>query len=88
MDHSIREPVLADVAGWLADHASVRLVAVNGRSAERFLKRALRSRTVSPSVQIVVLPSTSPAYAAMPIGEKVRRWGVLREFALSAVTQS
>jgi hypoxanthine-DNA glycosylase len=88
MDHSIRDPVLADVAGWLASHTSVRLVAVNGRTAERFLKRALRSRTVSPSVQIVVLPSTSPAYAAMPIGEKVRRWGVLREFARSAVTRS
>jgi TDG/mug DNA glycosylase family protein len=81
MDQTIRDPVLADVAGWLEAHPSVRLVAVNGRTAERFLKRALRGRAVAPSVRIIVLPSTSPANAATSYEEKRRRWGVLSDYA-------
>jgi double-stranded uracil-DNA glycosylase len=81
MDHTIRDPVLADVAGWLDSHPSVRLVAVNGRTAERFLKRALRGRAVAPTVRIEVLPSTSPANAATRFEEKLRLWSVVRDHA-------
>ncbi|MEN6517361.1 MAG: DNA-deoxyinosine glycosylase [Methanospirillum sp.] len=88
MDHTIRDPVLADVAGWLAAHPSVRLVAVNGRTAERFLKRALRGRAVAPSVRIAVLPSTSPANAGTRFQEKVCSWSVLREYARDPLTRS
>lgn len=88
MDHTIRDPVLADVAGWLEGHPSVRLVAVNGRTAERFLKRAMRGRALPPSVLIAVLPSTSPANASTRLDEKVRRWRVLREYARGPVTRS
>ncbi len=88
MDHTIRDPVLADVAGWLEAHPSVRLVAVNGRTAERFLRRALRGRAVPPSVRIEVLPSTSPANAAVPFPEKLRAWSVLSDYARPPVTRS
>jgi TDG/mug DNA glycosylase family protein len=81
MDQTIRDPVLADVAGWLEAHPSVRLVAVNGRTAERFLKAALRGRAVAPSVRIEVLPSTSPANASTSYEEKRRRWSVLSDYA-------
>jgi len=88
MDHTIRDPVLADVAGWLGTHPTVRLVAVNGRTAERFLKRALRGRAVPDSVRIAVLPSSSPANAGTTFGEKVRRWSVLRDYARAPLTRS
>ncbi len=88
MDHTIRNPVLADVAGWLAAHPSVRLVAVNGRTAERFLKRALHDRAVAPSVRIAILPSTSPANAGTRFEEKLRSWSVLREYAWTPFTRS
>lgn len=88
MDHTIRDPVLADVAGWLAAHPTVRLVAVNGKTAERFLHRALRGRGVPPSVAIEVLPSTSPANAAVGFEEKLRRWSVVRDQARPPVTRS
>ena len=81
MDHTIRDPVLVDVAAWLEAHPSVRLVAVNGRTAERFLKRALRGRAVAPTVRIAVLPSTSPANAGTRFEEKVRLWSVVRDHA-------
>jgi len=88
MDHTIRDPVLADVAGWLEVHPSVRLVAVNGRTAERFLKRALRGRAIPLSVRIAVLPSTSPANSGTNFEEKVRRWSVLRDYARDPLTRS
>ena len=81
MDHTIRDPVLIDVAGWLEAHPSVELVAVNGRTAERFLKRALRGRTIGPDVRIAGLPSTSPANAGTTFEEKLRLWSVVRDHA-------
>lgn len=88
MDHTIRDPVLADIAGWLDARPSVGLVAVNGRTAERFLKRALRGRTVAPTVRIAVLPSTSPANAGTRFEEKLRLWSVVGEYARDPVTRS
>ncbi len=81
MDHTIRDPVLTDVAGWLAAHPSVGLVAVNGRTAERFLHRALRGRTVGPHVRVAGLPSTSPANAGTTFDEKLQLWSVVRDHA-------
>ena len=81
MDHTIRDPVLADVAGWLEAHPSVELVAVNGRTAERFLKRAFRGRTIGPHVRIAGLPSTSPANAGTTFEEKLRLWSVVADHA-------
>jgi G:T/U-mismatch repair DNA glycosylase len=81
MDHTIRNPVLVDIAAWLEAHPSVRLVAVNGRTAERFLKRAFRGRAVSPTVRIASLPSTSPANAGTRFEEKLRLWSVVRDHA-------
>ena len=88
MDTTIRNPVLADVAGWLSKRPTIRLVAVNGRTAERFLKRALRGKVVEPSVRIAVLPSTSPANAGTSFEEKLRRWSVLCEHARDVATLS
>lgn len=81
MDHTIRDPVLNDVAGWLAARPSVGLVAVNGRTAERFLHRALCGRTVGPHVRIAGLPSTSPANAGTTFEEKLHLWSVVRDHA-------
>ena len=81
MDHTIRDAVLTDVAGWLEAHPSVGLVAVNGRTAERFLQRALSGRTVGPHVRIAGLPSTSPANARTTFDEKLHLWSVVRDHA-------
>ena len=81
MDHTIRDPVLTDVAGWLEAQPSVMLIAVNGRTAERFLKRALHGRAVAPCVRIAGLPSTSPANASTAFEEKLRLWSLVRDHA-------
>ncbi len=88
MDHTIWQPVLNDIAGYLKAHPAVRLVAVNGRTAERFLKRATRGKTLPDGVRIEVLPSTSPANAGTRPDEKLRRWSVIGAYARPPVTRS
>jgi double-stranded uracil-DNA glycosylase len=66
-----------DLGSFLKDHPRIQLVAVNGQKAAAILDRlplnhpALLSR--------LLLPSTSPAHAALPIGEKVLAWSVVRD---------
>ncbi len=65
--------VVNDFAGFFAAHTQLRLIAFNGAAAARLFAR--HRVAVPEGVRLVTLPSTSPAFAAMPAGEKVRRWG-------------
>jgi hypoxanthine-DNA glycosylase len=69
-DSRIRDPVLNDIAGFAHDHPTLRLVALNGSTSGRLYRHLAEV----PDLPSVVLPSTSPAYAAMPFAEKVERW--------------
>jgi len=82
MDSTIQEPALNDVRGLLAAHPTIRLVAANGRTAERFLKRSLGGMGPPPGVTVVSLPSTSPANARESFQKKVLRWQVIRDYAV------
>ena len=73
-DSRIRDPVPNDSAGFVRAHPSVRLVALNGSTAGRLYHRLAEV----PGIPSVVLPSTSPANAAVTFAEKVRQWGIVR----------
>lgn len=67
-----------DFTGFFASHPHIRQIGFNGRkSAELF------GRLVAPGLDsvppTVTLPSTSPAFAAMPVAEKLERWRTLLE---------
>jgi TDG/mug DNA glycosylase family protein len=74
-DNRIKDPVLNDVAGLLVAHPSIRLIACNGGASAR---HAAQLR-LPGNVPLIRLPSTSPAYAAMSLEEKIARWSVLRQ---------
>jgi TDG/mug DNA glycosylase family protein len=74
-DSRIRNPVPNDIAGFVRVHPSVRLVALNGSTAGRLYHRFAEVEEL-PSV---ILPSTSPANAAVTFAEKVKRWEVVRD---------
>ncbi|PJJ99116.1 DNA-deoxyinosine glycosylase [Lysobacteraceae bacterium NML91-0213] len=65
--------VVNDFGAFLAMHPHITLVALNGGTAAR-----LFARQVAPSLPrqpaTVGLPSTSPAYAAMRLEEKLDAW--------------
>lgn len=75
-DSRIRNPVLNDIAGLLARHPTIRLVACNGSAAATYAS-GLR---LPDSVPLLRLPSTSPAYAAMSLEDRIARWSVLSRY--------
>ncbi|MBW8754654.1 MAG: DNA-deoxyinosine glycosylase [Sphingomonadales bacterium] len=76
LDAAIREAEHAPLAELVATLPALRAVAFNGGTSARIGRKLL---TDAP-VRLVDLPSSSPAYAAMPFAEKRRRWLELQEF--------
>jgi TDG/mug DNA glycosylase family protein len=62
-----------DFGIFLKTHANIELIAFNGKKAEQ-LFRALVPTEHFQHVRLHSLPSTSPAYAAMPFSGKLELW--------------
>ena len=76
LDAAIREAepnALTDLAASLPD---LRAVGFNGAASAKIGTAQLACAPLA----LVPLPSSSPAYASMPLEEKERRWARLREF--------
>ena len=63
-----------DFARFFARHPDVRRVGLNGRKAEDLYRRLVLPTLDAPSQELVSLPSTSPAHAAMPFDKKLEIW--------------
>lgn len=76
-----------DVAGLLAAQPTIRAVCFNGRLAEQaFARHVLPALPpgVAARLHFHPLPSTSAAYAAMPLAQKVEQWRVLLHYVTPA----
>ena len=63
-----------DFNKFFREHRAIERVCFNGRKAADMFRRFVTlDKTVRPR-QFETLPSTSPAYAAMPFAEKLARW--------------
>jgi hypoxanthine-DNA glycosylase len=80
LDAAIREPEHAPLAALIATLPALRAVAFNGATAARIGRRLLAEASADSGVRLVDLPSSSPAYAAMPFAQKQERWLELQEF--------
>ena len=76
-DAAIRDPEHADLAGLVAGLPALRAVGFNGATAARLGRRQLGVR--AQGLALVDLPSSSPAYAAMPFAAKRARWARLAD---------
>jgi TDG/mug DNA glycosylase family protein len=63
-----------DFGSFLAVHSSIDLIAFNGRKAEQLFSRFVTRAGVARGIRRVLLPSTSPAYAAMAPDAKLAAW--------------
>ena len=63
-----------DFAGLFAGHPQIRRVCFNGAKAEALFKRHVQAHLLDPDIEFLRLPSTSPANASVPVGEKMRAW--------------
>lgn len=76
LDAAIRAAEHAPLTDLITTLPALRAVAFNGGTSARIGRRLLAD---SP-VHLVDLPSSSPAYAAMPFATKRERWLELQEF--------
>ena len=76
LDASLREVEAAALAGLIETLPELRAIGFNGATAARLGRRALGATRLA----LLDLPSSSPAYAAMPFAAKAQIWGRLREF--------
>ena len=84
LDASIREGRHNPLADLVAKLPRLSAVAFNGRTSGKIGSAQLADSGVAQ----VALPSSSPAYAAMPLAEKERRWMALRDFLETSTAQS
>jgi len=75
LDASIRNARHAPLREVVSRLPQLRLVAFNGRKAAGIGRRELADATL----RLIDLPSSSPAYAAMPFTRKLEQWNALRD---------
>jgi hypoxanthine-DNA glycosylase len=63
-----------DIAGLVARHESIGLVAFNGRKAAEIFARHVEPTLTRRDVATATLPSTSPAFASLTREDKLERW--------------
>ena len=76
LDAAIRNHKAEALAPFVATLPQLRAVAFNGRKSASIG----RPQLAESGLALLDLPSSSPAYAAMPYAEKKRRWARLKDF--------
>jgi double-stranded uracil-DNA glycosylase len=66
-----------DLMPFLEEHPRIELIVMNGRTANGILDRLKLGHPLVRDRRL--LPSTSPAHAAIPITEKVFAWSIVRD---------
>lgn len=78
LDSKIRGHAGNDLAGLIASLPELALIAFNGGTAARIGVKALGE--IGDHHTVVKLPSSSPAYAAVPYAQKLVAWQALRQW--------
>jgi hypoxanthine-DNA glycosylase len=76
LDAAIREAEHNPLGGLVATLPELRAVAFNGATSAKIGMAGL----AASGLALLPLPSSSPAYAAMPFAEKRRLWAAIGEF--------
>ena len=84
LDSRIRNALPNDLATFFTMNPGIRIVALNGRKAGQYSQSVREALKHARAVEVITLPSSSPANARYSLGEKILLWRTI----LSAVTIS
>jgi TDG/mug DNA glycosylase family protein len=76
-DQAIRDATHNDIGGLKRDYPQLQAIGFNGGRAT---KDGFRLLAGIRGLTLIALPSSSAAYARMPLAEKVAAWAQLKEF--------
>lgn len=76
LDASIRTETANanDFGQFFLAHPEIHLIAFNGQKAQQLFREFVHPDVVPKNVETRVLPSSSPAYAAMSLADKIGAW--------------
>ena len=76
LDAAIRQDsaLANDFDAFFAEHPHIERICFNGRTAAQLFAKLVQPDTDAAGRELFGLPSTSPAYAAMPFEDKLGRW--------------
>jgi TDG/mug DNA glycosylase family protein len=75
LDSAIQNPVANDFASLLDQYKSIKTIVFNGKKAEQLFKQhVIKKQTLPSYLDYVVMPSTSPANAALKKADKQLFW--------------
>jgi TDG/mug DNA glycosylase family protein len=76
LDHKIDAASVEpnDIAGFLAAHSRIGLICLNGAKAAELFRRKVAPTLAAAAPRKLILPSTSPAHAAMNFERKLEHW--------------
>jgi len=74
LDSAIRNEQPNNIAAFLLAHPQVTHLAFNGGKALQSFQKQVQPTLAAPLPIMLALPSTSPAYAAMPFNKKLQLW--------------
>lgn len=83
LDSSIKDIVPNKIPQLVRRYPNIEAIFINGQFAYKTFLKMFGDSVGRP---VAVLPSTSPANAAMPIEEKIRHWGIIRKFLYNPPT--
>lgn len=75
LDSAIRAARPTDLSGLAVTLPALRMIGFNGAKSAALGRKAIGTTDIA----LVDLPSSSPAYAAMPLAEKEKRWAVIAD---------
>lgn len=78
LDAHIRNPEATDLAGLTAGLPALKAVAFNGRTAAKAGRRQLDASGLC--LELIDLPSSSPAHARLSFEQKLARWSALARY--------
>lgn len=77
LDSSIRNLKPNKIPELIQHYPNIRAIFINGQFAHKIF---IKTFGITIDRPVMVLPSTSPANAAMSIDEKIHRWKVVQKF--------
>ena len=77
LDSHISEELTNDIKSFVATHPGIKAIGCNGKESERLFRKYI---TGMEGVQLISLPSSSPANAGISWEKKAEAWSRLKEF--------